>query len=112
MTNKIDTSSRHVTKVGGNVFADLGFESAEANALLKQSHEEINRADELKKQLMNEIAEWISFSGHKQIDAAKILHVSRPRVSDVVNQKTEKFTIDSLVGMIAAIGKKVHLVIE
>ncbi|WP_343551063.1 XRE family transcriptional regulator [Pantoea sp.] len=112
MTDDIDTSSRHKTNVGGNVFADLGFERSEADALLAQSQHEISRADELKKQLMKEIAEWISFSGHKQIDAAKILHVSRPRVSDVVNQKTEKFTIDSLVCMIAAMGKKVQLVIE
>ncbi|KHJ65385.1 XRE family transcriptional regulator [Pantoea rodasii] len=112
MKDKIDTQSRHVTKVGGNIFADLGFESAEADTLLAQSREEINRADELKKQLMAAIAEWISVSGYKQIEAAKIMHVSRPRVSDVVNQKTEKFTIDSLVGMVTAMGKKVQLSVE
>ncbi|MXP57690.1 MULTISPECIES: helix-turn-helix domain-containing protein [unclassified Pantoea] len=112
MTDKIDTQSRHITKAGSNIFADLGFEPAEADSLLTQSHEEINRADELKKQLMTEISEWMTASGHKQIEAAKILHVSRPRVSDVVNLKTEKFTIDSLVGMVAAMGKKVQLVIE
>ncbi|MCA1177699.1 MULTISPECIES: helix-turn-helix domain-containing protein [unclassified Pantoea] len=112
MTDKIDTQSRHITKAGSNIFADLGFEPAEADSLLTQSREEINRVDELKKQLMTEVSEWMTANGHKQIEAAKILHVSRPRVSDVVNLKTEKFTIDSLVGMVAAMGKKVQLVIE
>ena len=38
-----------------------------------------------------------------------MLHVTRPRVSDVVNRKVEKFTIDALVGMLARIGKQVRL---
>ena len=36
--------------------------------------------------------------------------VSRPRVSDVVNKKTAKFTIDTLVGMLSLVGKPVRLV--
>ena len=35
--------------------------------------------------------------------------VSRPRVSDVVNQKTAKFTIDTLVDMLSRVGKPVRL---
>ncbi len=31
--------------------------------------------------------------------------VSRPRVSDVVNKKISKFTIDTLVEMLSRIGK-------
>ena len=30
------------------------------------------------------------------------IHVTRPRVSDVVNHKVEKFTIDALVSMLGA----------
>ena len=33
--------------------------------------------------------------------------VSRPRVSDVVNKKTAKFTIDTLVEMLSRVGKPV-----
>jgi predicted XRE-type DNA-binding protein len=47
----------------------------------------------------------------KQADAAQILMVSRPRVSDIVNQKTAKFTIDTLVEMLSRVGKTVHLAI-
>ncbi len=35
--------------------------------------------------------------------------VSRPRVSDVVNQKTAKFTIGTLVEMLRRVGKPVRL---
>lgn len=112
MTKDIDTKVRHVTKANGNVFADLGFAPEEAAELLAKSRTEMARTDMLKKQLMGEISDWMKREGYKQLDAAKVLHVSRPRVSDVVNKKTEKFTLDTLIGMATLIGKKVRLVIE
>lgn len=45
----------------------------------------------------------------KQADVAAVLHISRPRVSDVVNKKTGKFTIDALVNMLSRIGKPVRV---
>ncbi|VYU74066.1 XRE family transcriptional regulator [Metakosakonia massiliensis] len=112
MTRTIDTKIRHVTRAGDNIFAELGFDESEAARLQAQSREEMEKADELKRQLMVEIAGWIKDCGYKQLEAAKILHVSRPRVSDVVNQKTEKFTLDTLVGMATVIGKRVELIIS
>lgn len=38
--------------------------------------------------------------------------VSRPRVSDVVNMKVSKFTIDTLVEMLSRIGKPVRLMVN
>ncbi len=38
--------------------------------------------------------------------------VSRPRVSDVVNKKTARFTIDTLVGMLSRVGKSVKLAVS
>jgi predicted XRE-type DNA-binding protein len=35
--------------------------------------------------------------------------ISRPRVSDVVNKKTAKFTIDTLVEMLSRVGKPFRL---
>lgn len=112
MTDKIDTRSRHVTKAGGNIFSDLGFNPEKAAELIAQSREELNRTEEMKMQLMGAITDWMKQTGNKQEAAARIMHVTRPRVSDVVNKKTEKFTLDSLVGMVNAIGKKVYLAIE
>jgi predicted XRE-type DNA-binding protein len=48
----------------------------------------------------------------KAAAAAEILTVSRPRVSDVVNKKTAKFTVDTLVEMLNRIGTPVTLAIS
>ncbi|CAI1730502.1 MULTISPECIES: helix-turn-helix domain-containing protein [Serratia] len=112
MTKPIDSDSRHVTPAGGNVFADLGFSADEARQLQAQSNAEIAQLIALKKQLMGEISAWIEEEGYRQEEAARYLHTSRPRVSDVVNQKTEKFTLDALVNMMANIGKSVKLIVE
>ncbi len=69
----------------------------------------INDTRMLKKQLMEELSGWIAEHGLRQADAAEILMVSRPRVSDVVNKKTASFTIDCLVEMLGRIGKPVRL---
>jgi len=58
---------------------------------------------------MMELAEWIAQHQLKQAEAARILMVSRPRVSDVINRKTAKFTIDTLVEMLSRIGKPMRL---
>jgi predicted XRE-type DNA-binding protein len=106
---KIDTKSRHRTAADGNVFRDLGFSPAEAKRLLAHADAGIDESIRLKKQLMDEIAEWLKHEQLTQVAAAQVLQVTRPRVSDVVNRKVEKFTIDALVGMLARVGKQVRL---
>lgn len=108
---KIDTEIRHVTKPGANLFRELGFPPDEAKRLAAASRRQINDTRRLKEQLMTELAEWIDQHHLKQADAARILMVSRPRVSDVVNRKTAKFTIDALVEMLSRVGKPVRLAV-
>ena len=107
----IDTEIRHVTKPGANLFLELGFSAEEAKRLQAASRTQINDTRQLKEQLMSELAEWIEQHHLKQAEAAAILMVSRPRVSDVVNKKTAKFTIDTLVEMLSRVGKPVRLAI-
>ena len=107
----IDTEIRHVTKPGANLFRELGFSAEEAKRLQTASHQQINDTRQLKAQLMSELAEWIEHLHLKQAEAAAILMVLRPRVSDVVNKKTAKFTIDTLVEMLSRVGKSVRLAI-
>jgi predicted XRE-type DNA-binding protein len=108
---KTDTEIRHVTKPGANLFLELGFPPAEAKRLHAASRKQINDTRRLKEQLMTELADWIVQHHLKQAEAAEILMVSRPRVSDVVNKKTAKFTIDTLVEMLSRIGKPVKLAV-
>lgn len=109
--NKIDTQVRHVTKPGANLFAELGFSPDDARRYQAESRERIDHTLALKEQLMGELVSWIEDSHLKQGEAAEILHVTRPRVSDVVNKKTSKFTIDALVDMLSRVGKSVKVVI-
>ena len=110
---KFDTKYRHRTKVGGNVFMDLGFPpKEEAKRLLAHADAQIDESIRLKQQLMDEIAEWMKEASVTQAAAAEVLHVTPPRVSDVVNHKVEKFTIDALVSMLGRIGKHVRLAVQ
>jgi predicted XRE-type DNA-binding protein len=108
----IETKSSHITPVGGNVFADLGFEPKEAAALQAESKRIISEKLAIKESLMDELAIWIGEKKLKQADAAQILGVTRPRVSDVINKKSVKFTIDALVDMLARTGKHVQLSVQ
>ncbi len=98
----------HITEVGGNVFEDLGFPADEAKKLKADADSII----EAKHKLMDTIALWIDENGYKQSQVAELLGVSRPRVSDVVNHKTEKFTIDSLISMTNKTGRSVRISIQ
>jgi predicted XRE-type DNA-binding protein len=109
---KIDTKIRHTTPADGNIFLDLGFPPEEAAALHADSMRIISEKLAIKESLMNELAGWIAEKKLKQVDAAQILGVTRPRVSDVVNKKAIKFTIDALVDMLARTGKHVQLSVQ
>ena len=109
---KIDTEIRHVTRPGTHLFLELGFAPDEAKRLQGASRKQINDTRLLKRQLMEEISSWIAKHHLKQAEAAEVLMVSRPRISDVMNKKTAKFTIDSLVEMLSRVGKPVTLAIS
>jgi predicted XRE-type DNA-binding protein len=73
---------------------------------------DLDESIRLKQQLMDEIADWMKHTNATQAAATEVLHVTRPRVSDVVNHKVERFTIDTLVSMLSRIGKRVHLAVQ
>ncbi len=108
----IDTEIRHITKAGTNIFLDLGFEGEEAEQLYAESQRQINEELALKakkEQLMNELANWIKENHLKQAQAAEILNISRPQVSDLINKKSNEFTFDVLFNMLSKVGKKVSI---
>ena len=99
----IESKTTHITPVGGNIFLDLGFSPDEA-ARLKADSDMLIKT---KLALANSVSEWIDEKQLKQEQAAEILGISRPRVSDVVNKKIGKFTIDALMSMLVKAGKSV-----
>jgi predicted XRE-type DNA-binding protein len=99
----------HVTPVGANIFADLGFAPEDAKQYLAESNAIIARKRAIKERLMTEISTWIDQCQLTQVAAAQILGVTRPRVSDIVQKKSVKFTIDSLICMLTRVGKDVKV---
>ena len=87
-----------VTRSTGNVFRDLGFPRDKAQHLLV-------RAD-----LMIRIEKDLRSRGVKQAQAARLLGISQPRVSDLLRGRVELFSADSLIDMLARLGIRVRLV--
>lgn len=54
--------------------------------------------------LMVAIEQRIKEEGWTQTEAAAHLHVTQPRVSDLLNGKISKFSLDALVNMLAPVG--------
>jgi predicted XRE-type DNA-binding protein len=82
------------------VFRDLGFRREEAEHLLV-------RAD-----LMIQVQKRIASRRLKQRDAAKLLRVSQPRVSDLLRGRIDLFSTDALIDMPARLGARVRLSVK
>ena len=65
----------------------------------------------LRAQLMDALEAYINRERITQKEAAKRFGVSRPRVSELVNGRISKFTIDKLVNMGARVGLSTQMTI-
>jgi predicted XRE-type DNA-binding protein len=88
-----------MTRSSGNVFKDVGF-PAEAAEHIKV------RAD-----LLIQIQIALKARGLRQAEAARLLGVTQPRVSDLVRGRLDLFSVDSLIDMLARLGVRVKLVV-
>jgi len=83
-----------------SVWEALGYSSQEAANLNA-------RAD-----LMIQIRNIIREGGWTQAAAAKRCGVSQPRINDLLRSKIGKFSIDALINMAAALGRRVNVTLE
>jgi len=63
----------------------------------------------LRASLILEIRSKIEAGGWTQVETAKQLGISQPRVSDLLSGKLSKFSLDALVNMLAALGGVIKL---
>ena len=89
-----------VTPSTGNVFRDLGFSKEESEHLLV-------RAD-----LLIQVQKIIMSRRLTQSEAAKVLRVTQPRVSDLLRGRIDLFSTDALIDMLARLGVGVRLVVK
>ncbi len=94
----MERGKARLTRSSGNVFRDLGFASEQAEHLGI-------RAD-----LMIHIEKAIKSRSLKQVEAAKIMRVTQPRVSDLLRGRIDLFSTDTLIDMLARLGVRVRLV--
>lgn len=78
-----------IARSSGNVFRDLGFGHEEAEHLLIRS------------ELMIKIEKLLKVRGLTQSEAARIMRVSQPRVSDLLRGRLDLFSTDALIDMLA-----------
>ena len=87
----------NITESSGNVFADLGFEPAEAAIL------------QMRAKLMSDLREHIQSSGMTQAHAARKLKIARSRVAELMRGKWEDFSLEMLITLASRAGCKVTL---
>ncbi|MCS3666413.1 putative XRE-type DNA-binding protein [Salinibacter ruber] len=95
--NERSSGDAEITESTGNVFADLGFEAEEAANL------------KVRARLMVRLRRFIKERGMTQDEAADYFGVNQPRISDLVNKKIDKFSIDTLVNMLTQAGVGVKI---
>jgi len=87
--------AKKLRRSGGNVFRDLGFSAEEAENL------------RIRSELMARLTRVIEDEGLRQAEAAQLLGVTQPRVSDLVRGRIDVFSIDTLVKMLSRAGVRV-----
>jgi predicted XRE-type DNA-binding protein len=97
MTKPMKTEKLLVTRSSANIFADLGFDTAEATNLLMRAN------------LMSGVQIWFESSGLTQAKAAKQLGINQPRLNMLLKGKINEFSLDSLVNIASAAGLRLKL---
>ena len=63
----------------------------------------------LRASLIHQIRARVAAAGWTQAETARRLGVTQPRISDLLNGKLSKFSLDALVNMLARLGGEVEL---
>ena len=88
---------KKIAKSSGNVFVDLGFDSAEAAVL------------QMRANLMSDFRLYIEKHKLTQSEAAKRLGIAQSRVSDLVRGKWDKFSLEMLFTLEARLGRTIRV---
>lgn len=90
--------TKRVTKSSGNVFADIGVRNPD-EALVKA-------------RLARVIARAIEAKHMTQSDAADLLGIDQPKVSNLVRGKLTGFSIDRLFRFLTVLGSDIEIVVK
>ena len=88
---------RNLETPSSDVFLNLGFEAGEAAVL------------RIRATLMSDLRAYIETEKLTQADAAKRLGIAQSRVSDLVNGKWDKFSLEMLITFETRLGRTVSV---
>ena len=63
-------------------------------------------------ELMQQIAAIVKKRGRTQMEAARQCGVTQPRINDLLRGRVSRFSLDALVNIATAIGRRVHVELE
>lgn len=63
-------------------------------------------------ELMIAIQRYVEASGDTQVQAAKHLGLTQPRLNDLLRGRIKKFSLDALVNMLARVGRHVAVKVK
>jgi predicted XRE-type DNA-binding protein len=63
-------------------------------------------------ELMQQIAAIVEENGWTQVEAANHCGVTQPRMNDLLRGRVSRFSLDALVNIATAIGRRVHVELE
>lgn len=66
----------------------------------------------VRSELMDKIAALVEESGWTQLEAANRCGVTQPRINDLLRGRISRFSLDALVNIAAALGRRVHVQLE
>ena len=66
----------------------------------------------LRSALMRQIAEIVESNGRTQAEAAERCGVTQPRTNDLLRGRISRFSLDALVNIAAALGRKITVKVE
>ena len=88
-------TTKRINRGSRNVFLDLGFPPHEAAVML------------LRCQLAEALRQWMARENLTQAQAAKLLGVVQPRISEIARNKVDKLSLDYLVSLCTKAGLSV-----
>lgn len=88
------------TRGSANVFRDVGFSETEAEHL------------KLRAELMLRVQQTLRARGLKQAQAARLLGVRQPRISDLMRGRLHLFSMETLIDMLGRMDIRVKLVMR
>jgi predicted XRE-type DNA-binding protein len=78
---------------------------------LADSHEQAANL-RARAELMQQIATIVKKRGWTQVEAARHCGVTQPRINDLLRGRVSRFSLDALVNIATAIGRRVHVELE